>query len=373
MRILIGFGTRPELIKLAPVVHELGRRSAFEVVTLSTGQHRELVEQALKSFGITPSHDLAITRRSASLTELTAEILTRAEPILSEVRPDFLMVEGDTTSAFALALAAFYLHIPVAHVEAGLRSHDMQNPFPEELNRVSIGRIARLHFAPTVEAAANLVAEGVPEDRIVVTGNTVVDSLLLALSQESEGLTPQIRALSAWGGRTLLVTVHRRETWGNPLKQICRAVAALVRRHDDLQIVFPVHPGPQVRGTVESLLAGVDRVHLLEPLPYHAFAQLMKLSHLILTDSGGIQEEAPTLGKPVLVARNVCDRPESLERGSAAIVGTDEQKILAAVTRLLTDEEAHRAMITESNCYGDGKAAARICTALAAELGIPLE
>jgi UDP-N-acetylglucosamine 2-epimerase (non-hydrolysing) len=356
-------GTRPEAIKLAPVVERLKDRG-HDTVVVSTGQHKEMLEQTLALFGIVPELDLAVMQPNQRLSELTARVLTRVSDALAEIQPDVVLVQGDTTTAFAAALAAFYTGLPVGHVEAGLRSLDPRNPFPEEANRRLVAVTAGMHFAPTRRAAANLIREGVASERIVVTGNTVVDAL--------STLLPAARALRAadpllsrsGDGRLLLVTSHRRESWGADLESICLALTDLVTRFDDVHVIWPVHLNPNVRTTVTRLLGGTARIHLAPPVDYMAFLQLMERAHLVLTDSGGVQEEAPSLAKPVLVLRKLTERPEACESGAARIVGTDRATIVREASRLLSEPSAYAAMATGINPFGDGHAADRIVDAL---------
>ena len=360
-KILSLIGTRPEVIKMAPVIHELARQSdRIESLVVSTAQHRQMLDQTLQVFGIRPDIDLDLMRPNQSLGQLTAAALAGVERVLRETQPDLLLVQGDTTSVFAAALAAFYARVPVGHVEAGLRSFDRWNPYPEEINRRLADVLADYYFAPTVRARENLLKEGVGEEKIFVTGNTVVDALQYALRAPFEPHGRELQQVIAAPGRLLLVTAHRRENWDEPLANICDAFLDLVREFADLRIVYPVHLNPNVRRTVMAKLKDAERIHLIEPVDYLTLVHLMQRSHLILTDSGGIQEEAPTLGKPVLVMRTVTERPEAAEAGVALIVGTDRTRIVAETRRLLTDDAAYRRMSTAVNPYGDGHAAKRI-------------
>jgi len=366
-RILLVCGTRPEAIKLAPVVLECRRRADLETLVCLTGQHRELLRQVTDYFGIAADVHLDVMAADRSLARLTANCLTAIDGVLGDLRPDCVVVQGDTTSAMAAALAAFYARIPCVHVEAGLRTGDLGSPFPEELNRRVAGLVATVHCAPTRRAADNLRAEGVPAERIHVTGNPVIDALCWTIARERA-------AAPTWQDRyplpddrpVVLVTAHRRESFGAGLERIGRAVALLAGRFADVAFVFPVHPNPEVRATVTRLLGARTNVHLLEPLSYPAFTWMMDRCRLILTDSGGVQEEAPTLRKPVLVLRDVTERTEAVAAGAARLVGTRVDDIVAAATELLTDPAAYRGMQIEANPYGDGHAAPRIVDLIAA-------
>jgi len=355
-------GTRPEAIKMAPVIDALKNQSDLATVVISTAQHRQMLDQVLSLFRIVPDVDLDLMAGNQDLAGLTARVLTRMRDVLAEIGPDLVLVQGDTTTVLAASLAAFYAQIPVAHVEAGLRSRDLRNPFPEEMNRKVASVMAAIHFAPTEGARRELLKESVAPDRVVVTGNTVVDALHRVLQWPSSEDAEPAGGLAALDGRLMLVTSHRRESFGRDLENICLALRELVSRFDDLHIVYPVHLNPQVRGTVMPLLADVGRIHLIDPLDYLSFVNLMRRSTLILTDSGGVQEEAPTLGKPLLVMRAVTERPEAFELGLSSVIGTSREAIVAAVTRLLTDSQAYRSMTSDINPYGDGRAAGRIAT-----------
>jgi len=363
-KVLIIVGTRPEAIKMAPVVRQLRRSSErFEVRVCATAQHRHMLDQALDLFGIVPDIDLDVMQSGQSPAQVAARVLSRLEPVLQAERPDWVLVQGDTTTAMAAAIAAHYLRLRVGHVEAGLRSGDRTNPFPEESNRFIADHLSYLLFAPTWRASLNLQREGIPAARIQVTGNTVVDALLEVAAWPCP---PGISDLLQPGLKLVLVTAHRRESFGAPLRDICRALQALVARRGDVQVVYPVHPNPNVCEPVHELLEGQARIRLLPPLDYLNLVHLMKHSFLILTDSGGIQEEAPSLGVPVLVLRAVTERPEAVEAGAARLVGTCAPRILAEVGRLLDDPAARAAMAGVPNPYGDGHAAQRIVKALLA-------
>lgn len=357
-RFLFIFGTRPEAIKLAPLIGRLMEAGRVEVCV--TGQHREMLDQVLTFFSISPDYDLNIMARNQGLFALTARALRRLEAVLIESRPDLIIVQGDTTTAFTGALAGFYRRIRVAHVEAGLRSIDKFSPFPEEINRILAGQIADYHFAPTRNARLNLLRENIPGKSIFVVGNTVVDALLLGLSIVNKNERPfyeYFRFLDL-SKRILLVTGHRRESFGKPFENICLALREIAR--NDVEIVYPVHLNPNVRGYVYPLLKGIKNIHLIDPLEYPFLIWLMKQSYLVLTDSGGIQEEAPSLGKPVLVLRDVTERTEGIEKGTAVMVGTDRRRIVDATHMLLSDDTKYRKMAKKKNPYGDGKSSARI-------------
>jgi UDP-N-acetylglucosamine 2-epimerase (non-hydrolysing) len=361
-RVLVICGTRPEGIKLAPVVQALKSAPGFDTRLCVTGQHREMLEPILRFFSLTPDFDLALMKPGQTLTDVTAAALTRLKPVFEEVKPDVVVVQGDTTTAFAGALAAFYEKVPVAHVEAGLRTGDKFSPFPEEMNRVLVSRLADWHFAPTETSRRALEAEQITRG-VHVTGNTVTDALLaaraLVAARHEAEFDREFSFLDA-RRRLVLVTGHRRESFGSPFENICRAIKQLAASFDHIEFVYPVHLNPNVRAPVDSILKGTPRVHLLEPVDYPRLVYLLARSTLVLTDSGGIQEEAPTLGKPVLVMREVTERPEGIAAGCAQLVGTDPTRIIEAATRLLTDEAAYRSMAQARNPYGDGQASARI-------------
>jgi len=365
VKVLIVFGTRPEAIKMAPVVRVLEK--VLNVVVCVTAQHREMLDQVLGLFEITPHYDLNIMKPGQDLFDVTSNVLLGLRSVLKEEQPDLVLVHGDTTTSMAASLAAFYLQIPVGHVEAGLRTHDIYSPFPEEVNRQLTGRIVTHHFAPTEQARSNLLAEGVAEDQIVVTGNTVIDALLSVVEKArmvpfSDEILSQLPFLAAEESspRIVLVTGHRRENFGRGFEEICQALSQLATQYPEVQIIYPVHLNPNVREPVNRVLSGVENVQLIEPLDYLPFIKLMDLSYLVLTDSGGIQEEAPSLGKPVLVMRDTTERPEAVEAGTVELVGADSSNIVAAVERLLNDSVAYKAMSRAHNPYGDGQACERI-------------
>jgi UDP-N-acetylglucosamine 2-epimerase (non-hydrolysing) len=371
-KLLFIFGTRPEAIKLCPVIRYLRERCpGFLARTCVSAQHRSMLDQVLASFEVVPDHDLDLMRPGQTLAQLTARIVSALEPVLRGEAPDMVLVQGDTTTTFAAALTAFYRRIPVGHVEAGLRTGDLRQPFPEELNRVLTARLSDLHFAPTESAARNLLADGVPECRIRVTGNTGIDAVLYV----RDALDCRRIPACEWpfldpAKRLLVVTAHRRESFGPGLERICSALARLARR-GDVQIAFPVHRNPRVLDPVNRILGGLPGVFLMDPLDYVPFVDLMRRAYLLITDSGGIQEEAPSLGKPVLVMREKTERPEAVAAGTVILVGTDEDRIVAEAERLLTDEAEYGRMCRVHNPYGDGNASARIVAALASFLGGP--
>ena len=364
-RVMTICGTRPEAIKLAPVIRQLQWRADWQTIVTVTAQHREMMDQALALFGITPDYDLDLMQPGQTVFEVTSRVLLGLQPVLEQARPDLVLVQGDTTTVMAGALAAFYLKIPVGHVEAGLRSFDRFQPFPEEMNRKLATALADLHFAPTDLARRNLLAEGVPAGRIFVTGNTAVDALLHAAGLNPPPRAPQLDGLDP-GRRLVVVTTHRRENWGEPIRQVCRAIRRLVERFDDVEVLYALHLNPVVQSAAREELRGAPRVQLLDAIDYGPWVQILKRAHLILTDSGGIQEEAPSLGKPVLVLRNVTERPEGLEAGTLKVVGTGTEAVFAEASRLLTDEAEYTRMAQAHNPYGDGQAAGRIVATIAA-------
>lgn len=367
-RILLVFGTRPEAIKLFPVVHALAAAPGLTPITCVTAQHRELLDQVLAIGRITPDHDLDIMLPGQSLDGLTARLLTAIGEVIDEVRPDMVLVQGDTTSAMVGALCAYYRKLPVGHVEAGLRSGNIYHPWPEEVNRKIIGSIADLHFAPTQTSASALLAETVHPSTVHVTGNTVIDALLTV----ADGLDADAAATAAvrphierFAGRRILgVTTHRRENFGGGLDNVADALADIAQRND-VAIIFPVHPNPNVRGLMHGKLGNIDNIALVDPLDYTNFVALQRASYLMLTDSGGVQEEAPALGKPVLVMRETTERPEGVEAGTAKLVGTDRATIVAETTRLLDDADAYATMAKAHNPFGDGHSSERIATLIA--------
>ncbi len=358
IKILTVFGTRPEAIKLAPVIAELRRHPEdIDCRICVTAQHRQMLDQVLRVFDLRPDYDLNIMVPGQTLAEVTCLVLRGLEEVLRATHPDLVLVQGDTSTVFATSLAAYYHHTLVGHVEAGLRTGDKHRPFPEEMNRRLTSALADLHFAPTEAARRNLLREGVRDGQIVVTGNTVIDALLDVVARPFEFTEPPLTSLD---GRVVLITAHRRESFGEPLRSICRAIARLAARFSEISFVYPVHLNPHVQSAAGELLSGIRNVLLTKPLDYLPFAHLLKRAELILTDSGGIQEEAPALGKPVLVLREVTERQEAIEAGAARLVGTDEEKIVSETTRLLCDRDAYQRMASAPNPYGDGRAAERI-------------
>ncbi|KJS85476.1 MAG: UDP-N-acetylglucosamine 2-epimerase [Peptococcaceae bacterium BICA1-8] len=358
------FGTRPEAIKMAPLVKALEIEKGFKSCVVVTAQHREMLDQVLNLFKIIPQYDLNIMQSGQSLYDITCRALKGLEEILEQEKPQIVLVHGDTTTTLAASLAAYYKKITVGHVEAGLRSGDSYSPFPEEMNRKLTGGIAALHFAPTQTAKDNLLREGVSEDSIYVTGNTVIDALLATVKEDFEFTNPQLKAIDFSQKRVLLVTTHRRENLGQPMENIFKALALLHEQFEDIEIIFPVHKNPAVREIAYSILTGHERIHLIEPLDYEPFANLMARSYLILTDSGGLQEEAPALGKPVLVLRENTERPEAVVAGTVALVGTNIESIFETSKGLLVNKDLYGKMAQAVNPYGDGKACLRIIDSL---------
>ncbi len=376
-KVLVVMGTRPEAIKLAPVVRALKGSGKFLPIVCCTGQHREMLREAIRIFEIEPDVDLDLMRPGQSLAELSSRLLSGLDKVLEEQRPEWVLVQGDTTTTMVATLAAFYRGIPTAHVEAGLRTRNLQMPFPEEANRRITGLLARLHFAPTQAARENLLREGIPREHVHLTGNTVIDALLwmvqrvtgdVRLMTDLKRAIPSLTLCHGHNRRIVLVTSHRRENFGNGLKNICAALCRLAERKD-IEIVYPVHLNPCVYGPVHRALEGYRNIHLLKPLDYQHFIALMCRAYLILTDSGGVQEEAPALGKPVLVMRDVTERAEAVEVGMAELVGTDVERIVSKVNQLLDDPAYYVRMCRPMFCYGDGRAAERIVDALAKESG----
>lgn len=369
-RVVVAFGTRPEAIKMAPIVHRLARRDCFDVKVVVTGQHREMLDQVLDLFGIVPDADLDVMLPRQTLDQVASRVLERLGPVLDELAPDVVLVQGDTTTTFVTALASFYRKIPVGHIEAGLRTDDVYSPFPEEMNRRLTTSLSTWHFPPTVVSANRLIGEGVDASRVWITGNTVIDALFEALDKPFSFVDGPIAEALASGRRIVLMTAHRRENWGERMRGICRAAGRLVERYPDVHVFFSVHLNPETQAAANEILGGVERVTLLPPVDYLPFVNLMKASTLILSDSGGMQEEAPSLGKPVLVLRDTTERPEAVDVGTVRLVGTDEETILAEASLLLDDAEEYAAMANASNPYGNGTAAERIADILEEQLGI---
>ncbi|TWH28759.1 UDP-N-acetylglucosamine 2-epimerase (non-hydrolysing) [Aminobacter sp. J15] len=369
LKVLTVSGTRPEAIKMAPLIQALARDPRFESAICVTAQHRQMLDQVLELFDLVPDFDLDIMKPGQNLTDITAAILTAIGEVFESFRPDIVLVHGDTTTTLATTLAAYYHKIPVGHVEAGLRTGNLYSPWPEEANRKLTGALAALHFAPTEGSRANLVREGIDEATIHVTGNTVVDALLhvvekIQVDAKLQGEFSEEFDYLSDDCKMILVTGHRRESFGGGFERICQALLKIVQDFDDVEILYPVHLNPHVREPVNRLLAGVERIHLIEPVNYLPFVWLMNRAHLILTDSGGIQEEAPSLGKPVLVMRETTERPEAVDAGTVRLVGTDVDRIVGETGELLRDREAYGRMSAAHNPYGDGKACERILDAL---------
>lgn len=364
IKVMTVFGTRPEAIKMAPVVLELQKHAdQIQTIVAVTAQHRQMLDQVLDLFQITPDYDLDIMSQGQTLYDITTKSLIGLKDVLAKEKPDLVLVHGDTTTTFAGALASYYQQVPVGHVEAGLRTGDIYSPFPEEMNRKLTGAIAAIHFAPTATAKANLLKENVNPSHIYVTGNTVIDALMMTVAGDYD-FGDDLKDVDFHNHRVILLTTHRRENLGEPMRHIYKALRRIIEEIPDTEIVFPVHRNPLVRKVVEEELAGVDRIHLIDPMEYEPFANLMSLSSLVLTDSGGIQEEAPSLGKPVLVLRNTTERPEAVEAGTVRLIGTDKDVVYAETKRLLTDQAAYDAMSNAVNPYGDGKASQRIVQAI---------
>ena len=364
IKVMTVFGTRPEAIKMAPVVLELQKHAdQIQTIVAVTAQHRQMLDQVLDLFQITPDYDLDIMSQGQTLYDITTKSLMGLKDVLAKEKPDLVLVHGDTTTTFAGALASYYQQVPVGHVEAGLRTGDIYSPFPEEMNRKLTGAIAAIHFAPTATAKANLLKENVNPSHIYVTGNTVIDALMTTVAGDYD-FGDDLKDVDFQNHRVILLTTHRRENLGEPMRHIYKALRRIIEEIPDTEIVFPVHRNPLVRKVVVEELAGVDRIHLIDPMEYEPFANLMSLSSLVLTDSGGIQEEAPSLGKPVLVLRNTTERPEAVEAGTVRLIGTDKDVVYAETKRLLTDQAAYDAMSNAVNPYGDGKASQRIVQAI---------
>lgn len=373
-KVMLVFGTRPEAIKMAPLVHRLKAESDFfDIQVCVTAQHRQMLDQVLRIFEIVPDIDLGVMKPGQDLFDVTANVLQGMKEVFDKNKPDAVLVHGDTTTTLATAMAGFYAGVPVGHIEAGLRTYDLYAPFPEEFNRQVASRVTRWHFAPTELSRANLIAERVEDEDITVTGNTVIDALHWVLNRiDTDGdrsvrLTQSInQALPfSWqSDRFVLITGHRRENFGNGFLQICEALRELASKFDDVHFVYPVHLNPNVQKPVRTILEGLSNVHLVEPLDYEPFVYLLKHSYIVLTDSGGIQEEAPSLGKPVLVMRDVTERPEALDAGTVELVGANKQRIIAGVSRLLEDEAHYSKMSHAHNPYGDGRACDRILAVL---------
>ena len=359
-KILVVFGTRPEAIKMCPLVNELKTRKGFDTKVCVTGQHRQMLDVVLEAFSVKPDYDLSIMKDKQTLFDVTTNILLKIKSVLEEEKPNVVLVHGDTSTTFVTALACFYLQIPVGHVEAGLRTYNIFSPYPEEFNRQAVGIISKYNFAPTELSKQNLLNEGKNPDSIYVTGNTAIDALKTTVKDDYTH--PQLEW--AKDSKLILITAHRRENLGEPMKNMFRAIKRVMDEHGDIKAIYPIHMNPVVRQTANEILAGDDRIRIIEPLDVLDFHNFLSRSHLVLTDSGGIQEEAPSLGKPVLVMRDTTERPEGIKAGTLKLVGTDEETIYKEFTRLLSDEEAYEAMSHASNPYGDGLACQRIADIL---------
>ena len=371
IKVMTVFGTRPEAIKMAPIVLELQKHPDTIVpVVAVTAQHREMLDQVLNLFHIEPDHDLNIMAAGQTLFDITTRAMMGLDKVLTEEKPDIVLVHGDTTTTFAGALAAYYHQTAVGHVEAGLRTHNKYSPFPEEMNRRLTGCIADLNFAPTSTSEANLLAENVPPESIFVTGNTVIDALHHTVRDDFDFQENSLKDVDFANKRIILVTTHRRENLGEPMRHVYKALKQLTEEFDDVEVVFPVHKNPKVREVVNEELGGLAKVHLIDPLDYEPFANLMHRAYLILTDSGGVQEEAPALGKPVLVLRDTTERPEAVDAGTVKLIGTDRERVYEEAKKLLTDKAEYSRMAESVNPYGDGKAAARIIQAILYHYGL---
>ena len=364
MKVMSVFGTRPEAIKMAPLVKAIQADPELESVLCVTAQHREMLDQVLELFELTPDYDLNVMKPNQTLSMITANVLTGMEEVLVKEQPDIVLVHGDTSTTFTAALAAFYQKIKVGHVEAGLRTYDMYSPFPEEVNRVLTGHLASIHFAPTERNRQNLLREGVSDDRIAITGNTVVDALLEVAGKPYEFEDETLKNIDFENKRVITVTCHRRENLGEYMENIFSAIRDIAEEFDDVEVVYPVHLNPKVRETAGKILSGINNVHLINPLSYQPFVNLMAKSYFIITDSGGMQEEAPSLGKPVLVVRKETERPEAIAAGTVKLAGVERETIAGLARELLKDPAAYAAMSEASNPYGDGTASAQIVEAL---------
>lgn len=359
-KVMVVFGTRPEAIKMCPLINELKSRKAIETIVCVTGQHRQMLDQVLETFNVVPDYDLDIMKDRQTLFSITTSILTKIEEVLNVVKPDIVLVHGDTSTTFVTALACFYKQIPVGHVEAGLRTNNIYSPYPEEFNRQAVSIISKYNFAPTEGAKLNLLNEGKRPETIYVTGNTAIDALNTTVREDYSH--PELQW--AEGSRLILITAHRRENLGQPMKNMFKAIKRVMDEHDDLKAIYPIHMNPLVRETAKQIFGDDDRIHIIEPLDVLDFHNFQKHSYLILTDSGGIQEEAPSLGKPVLVMRDTTERPEGIEAGTLKLVGTDEENIYRTFSLLLNDVEEYEKMSKASNPYGDGFASKRIADVL---------
>lgn len=355
-KVMLVFGTRPEAIKMCPLVNELKTRENIKTIVCVTGQHRQMLDQVLKAFDVTADYDLSVMKDKQTLFDVTTNILEKIKPVLEEAAPDLVLVHGDTSTTFVVSLACFYLQIPIGHVEAGLRTYNLYSPFPEEFNRQAVSLISRYNFAPTLLAKNNLTAEGKSADNIYITGNTAIDALKTTV--RSDYTHPELEW--ARDSRLIMITAHRRENLGEPMRNMFRAIRRVMEEHSDTKAIYPIHMNPLVRENAECELSGCDRIHIIEPLDVLDFHNFLSRSYLILTDSGGIQEEAPSLGKPVLVMRDTTERPEGIKAGTLKLVGTEEKDIYENFSKLLNDKNSYNAMSRASNPYGDGYASERI-------------
>ena len=369
IKVMMVFGTRPEAIKMAPLAIELKKRRDIETIVCVTAQHREMLDQVLELFKITPEYDLDIMETRQTLVGITTRVLEGLDEVIKKEQPDIVLVHGDTSTSFVAALAAFYNQVMVGHVEAGLRTYDKYSPFPEEMNRNLTGRIADMHFSPTFSNAKNLIKENISEDDIYITGNTVIDAMKTTVKQNYSFEDEVLRSIDFENKRVILVTAHRRENLGKPLEDICSALAELVEEYPDIEIVYPVHLNPAVRDTVYDILGSLDRVHLIEPLNVTELHNAMNKSFMVMTDSGGIQEEAPSLAKPVLVLRRETERPEAVEAGTVKLAGVEKENILKFAKELLDEPSAYDKMAKAANPYGDGEASGRIADAILWKFG----
>lgn len=360
MKVMVVFGTRPEAIKMCPVIKELKSRKNIQTIVCVTGQHKEMLSSVLDSFQIKPDYNLSVMKERQTLFDVTVNILSKIKPVLEKIEPNIVLVHGDTTTTFATSLACFYLKIPIGHVEAGLRTYNIFSPFPEEFNRQAVGLTAKYHFAPTELAKENLVSEKKSTENIFVTGNTAIDALKTTVDQGY--IHPEL--LWAKGSKLILITAHRRENLGTPMRHMFKAIRRIIEEHEDVKAIYPIHMNPLVRDVAQELLGDCDRIHLIDPLDVIDFHNFMAHSYLILTDSGGIQEEAPSLGKPVLVMRDTTERPEGIKAGTLKLVGTNEDSIYTNFKHLLEDEQEYKRMSQASNPYGDGNASVRIVNIL---------
>lgn len=359
-KVMLVFGTRPEAIKMCPLVNELKKRKELQTVVCVTGQHRQMLDMVLEAFDVTPDYDLSIMKDKQTLFDVTTNILNRIKEVLEKEKPDVVLVHGDTSTTFVTALACFYLQIPVGHVEAGLRTYNIYSPYPEEFNRQAVSIISKFNFAPTELSKQNLLKEGKDPDSIYVTGNTAIDALKTTVRENYTH--PELEW--AKGSRLIMITAHRRENFGEPMRHMFKAIRRVMDEHPDVKAIYPIHMNPVVREIADEFLAGDDRIHIIEPLDVLDFHNFLSRSYLILTDSGGIQEEAPSLGKPVLVMRDTTERPEGIAAGTLKLVGTEEETIYKEFSRLLSDKEEYETMSKASNPYGDGHACERIANIL---------